>query len=150
LIKKRIEAKKAAEAAQDNAQTEWFKEYQKDKIEAYKKEVQIEKSMDFFKEQIKKRIEDQKIDKALLDKVIAEIMKKAIKNRQSQKLVKEMLNADCQNVRNTKDIQKEAFEKGMIEAGENMDVLRTKGLQPTLSSAMQVPATFTPVKGMFN
>ncbi|MGZ8549534.1 MAG: hypothetical protein ACXWV2_02685 [Chitinophagaceae bacterium] len=150
FIKTRIEEQKALDA-QNNAQGEWFREYQKSKIEAYKKQqAQIEKSMDSFREILKKKIENQKIDKAAIDKAIADIMKKANKSKQSQKLVKKMINADCKNVRNTKDIQKEAFEKAMIEAGEDMDVLRTKGLQPSISTAMQSPGTFTPVKGLFN
>jgi hypothetical protein len=61
-----------------------------------------------------------------------------------------MMSSDCKNVRNTKDIQKEWFEKAMIEAGDNMEDVRANGLQPSLSSGLQAPGTFTPVKGLFN
>jgi hypothetical protein len=38
----------------------------------------------------------------------------------------------------------------MMEAGDNMEDLRANGLQPSLSSGLQAPGTFTTVKGLFN
>jgi hypothetical protein len=38
----------------------------------------------------------------------------------------------------------------MREAGDNMEDLRENGLSPSLSSGLQAPGTFTPVKGLFN
>jgi tetratricopeptide (TPR) repeat protein len=151
FIKNKIEAQKAMEARND-AQGDWFREYQKNKTETQKAtEARIQKSMESFKEILKKKLEAQKIvNKNAIDKAIADKIKQSKKSKQAQELLKKMMSADCKNVRNTKEIQKELFEKAMIEAGDNMEDVRANGLQPSLSTAMQVPGTFTAVKGFFN
>ncbi len=127
-IKDKIAKQKALQEAQEKRNTEWFKEYLKSKI-AYSKTEEYRRE---------------------LEKATAEKIKKLQKNKLAQELLKKMMSSDCKNVRNTKDIQKELFEKGMMEAGDNMEDLRANGLQPSLSSGLQAPGTFTPVKGLFN
>lgn len=127
-IKDKIAKQKALQEAQEKRNTEWFKEYLKSKI-AYSKTEEYKRE---------------------LERATAEKIKKLQKSKLAQDLLKKMMSSDCKNVRNTKDIQKELFEKGMIEAGDNMEDLRANGLQPSLSSGLQPPGTFTPVKGLFN
>jgi hypothetical protein len=124
LMKKKIESQKAAEEKQTN----WFKEFIKSKI-AYSK------------------TEEYKRD---IERATAEKIKKLQKSKLAHELLKKMMSTDCKNLKTTKEIQKELFEKGMREAGDNMEDLRSNGLQPSLSSGLQAPGTFTPVKGLFN
>ncbi|MHB1196616.1 MAG: tetratricopeptide repeat protein [Lutibacter sp.] len=126
-IKDRIARQKALQEARENRSIEWFKEYLKSKI-AYSKTEEYKRE---------------------LEKATAEKIKKLQKNKLAQDLLKKMMSTDCKNVRSTKDIQKELFEKGMMEAGDNMEDLRANGLQPSLNSGLQAPGTFTPVKGLF-
>lgn len=162
-MKSKIEAQKAMEA-QNDAQGAWFREYQKNKMKAEKvKQAQIEKSMKFFKEQLKKKIDDQKIDKRAIDKAIADIIKQARKSKLSQKLLKKMMEGDCSKGKDPKQVLREKIKQmaDEMEAGgektadkENMKKIlqnvEKSGLQPSLSSAMQVPGTFAPVKELFN
>jgi Flp pilus assembly protein TadD len=127
-IKDKIAKQKELREAQDKRQTEWFKEYLKSKI-AYSKTEEYKRE---------------------LERATAEKIKKLQKNKLAQDLLKKMMTSDCKKVRNTKEIQKELFEKGMREAGDNMEDLRANGLQPSISSGLQPPGTFTPVKGLFN
>ncbi|MGZ8552469.1 MAG: hypothetical protein ACXWV8_03635, partial [Chitinophagaceae bacterium] len=162
FIKTRIEAQKALEA-QNNAQGEWFREYQKSKIDAYKKqEAQIQKSMESFKELLKKKIEAQKIaDKNAIDKAIADKIKQAKKSKLAHELLKKMMEGDCVKVKDRKQVLREKIQQMAeeMEAGsekaadkENkkqvLQNVEKNGLQPSISSALQTPGTFTPVKGL--
>jgi hypothetical protein len=120
MIKKRIEDARDA----DEKRTSWVKEYLKFKLtDDYKKQV---------------------------ENALAEKQKKLEKSKLANELLKKMMSADCKNLNTSKQIQKELFEQGMIDAGDNLDDLRERGLTPSLSSGLQAPGTFTPVKGLFN
>ncbi|MGB3155613.1 MAG: hypothetical protein WBB06_13490, partial [Chitinophagaceae bacterium] len=136
--------------AQEQAQSDWFREYQKKKIEKYKAEEQ--RLTDWFKDILKMKIAYAKSEeyKREIEKAMEEQIRKRQKSKLAQELLKKMMSTDCKNVKSTKQIQKELFEKGMREAGDNIEDLRENGLQPSLSSGLQAPGTFTPVKGLFN
>ncbi len=151
-IKSKVEQQKVLEA-REQAQSEWFREYMKSKIEKHKaQEAQDRRTNEWLKEYLKSKIERQKAAdyQAAIDKAINDKIKQAQRSKKAHELLKKMLTADCKNVRNTKDIQKELFEKGMIEAGANIEELRSNGLQLSISSGIQMPGTFTTVKGLFN
>ena len=163
-INSRVEQQRAMEA-QEQASSNWFREYMKDKIEKQKaRETRDRKTLDWFKEYMKSKIEAQKIaDKVAIDKAIQDKIKQAKKSKLAQEILKKMMEGDCSKVKDQKQVLREKIKQmaDEMEAGsektaekENMkQVLQNvekNGLQPSLSSAMQAPGTFTPVKGLFN
>ena len=152
-IKDKIARQKEIDAKNQEAGDFWSN-YIKDKIAKQKalQEAQEKRNIDWFKEYLKSKIAYSKTEeyKRELERATAEKIKKLQKNKLAQDLLKKMMMGDCTNVKNTKDIQKELFEKGMREAGDNMEDLRANGLQPSLSNGLQGSGTFTPVKGLFN
>jgi hypothetical protein len=126
----------------------------KTKLEQQKAEqkAQDERSLEAFKNYIKSKIAHSKMEGYKTDvEVYMEEKTKALqKSKLAHELLKKMMSADCKNLKTAKQIQKELFEQGMIDAGDNMDDVRERGLSPSLSSGLQAPGTFTPVKGLFN
>ena len=159
-MKSKIEAQKAMEARNDD-QGDWFRENQKSKIEAQKaKEAKIQESMESFKEILKKKIEGNKnaIDKAISDKI-----NQAKKSKLAQELLKKMMEGDCSKVKDQKQVLRERIKQmaDKMEAGgektadkanmkQTLQNVEKSGLQPSLSTGLQAPGTFTPVKGLFN
>lgn len=164
-MKSKIEAQKAMEARNDAA-GDWFREYQKNKIESQKtKDAQIQKSMEFFKDDIKNRIEKHKASdyKNAIEKAIADRIKQAKKSKLANEFLKKMMEGDCSKVKDQKQVLGEKIKQmaDEMEAGserpadkeslkQTLQNVEKNGLQPSLSSALQVPGTFTPVKGLFN
>ena len=141
-LKNKVARKKELDASRKESENFW-RNYTNTKMAQQKtlKEAQEKRNIEWFKEYLKSKIaysktEDYKRD---MEKAMEEKMKKLQKNKLAQELLKKMMTADCKNVKNTKDIQKELFEKGMREAGDNMEDLRSNGLQPSLSSGLQAP-----------
>ena len=163
-INSRTEQQKAMKA-QDTKQGEGFREYMKSRIEAQKaKDAQIEKSMDWFREYLKKKIEAQKIvDKNAIDKAISDKINQAKKSKLAQELLKKMMEGDCSKVKDQKQVLREKIKQmaDEMEAGgektadkanmkQTLQNVEKSGLQPSLSTGLQAPGTFTPVKGLFN
>ena len=163
-MRSKIEAQKAMEA-QNDAQGDWFRDYMRSKTEAQKaKEAQIQKSMESFREFLKKKIEAQKdAGKNAIDKAIAEKINQAKKSKLAQELLNKMMEGDCSKVKDQKQVLREKIKQmaDEMESGnektadkENMKQtlqnVEKNGLQPSISSAMQAPGTFKPVKGLYN
>ena len=164
-MKSKIEAQKAMEARNDAA-GDWFREYQKNKIESQKtKDAQIQKSMEFFKDDIKNRIEKHKASdyKNAIEKAISDRIKQAKKSKLANELLKKMMEGDCSKVKDQKQVLREKIKQmaDEMEAGSEktadkesmkkvLQNVEKNGLQPSLSSALQAPGTFTPVKGLFD
>jgi 2-polyprenyl-3-methyl-5-hydroxy-6-metoxy-1,4-benzoquinol methylase len=117
-------------------------------------------------EQIKKL--ESEIEQKETDQVISDLLKKQIEKMQQEtekmhkyeqvqqskneieKIIKQM------DAMDDKKFMKEKFEK-IWQAVEEMEAapatlkdIQQNGLKPTISSGIQAPGTFTPVKGLFN
>lgn len=147
---RRVLEEARAQEAKDKAAEQRMKDYLKSKIERAKAEEA--KGVEAFREYIKSKIAYSKTAdyKSDIEKAMEVKNKILQKNKLAHELLKKMMSADCRNLKTAKEIQKELFEKGMMEAGDNIDDLREKGLSPSLSSGLQAPGTFAPVKGLFN
>ena len=163
-INSRAEQQRAMEA-QEQASSNWFREYMKDKIEKQKaQETRDRKTLDWFKEYMKSKLEAQKnADKVAIDKAIQDKIKQAKKSKLAQEILKKMMEGDCSKVKDQKQVLREKIKQmaDEMEAGsektadkanmkQTMQNVEKNGLQPSLSSALQAPGTFTPVKGLFN
>jgi len=140
--------------AQDKMAEERMRAYFKAKLDRQKAEqkAQDERSLEAFKNYIKSKIAHSKMEgyKTDVELYMEEKTKALQKSKLAHELLKKMMSADCKNLKTAKQIQKELFEQGMIDAGDNMEDVRERGLSPSLSSGLQAPGTFTPVKGLFN
>ncbi len=162
-INSRAEQQRAMEA-QEQASSNWFREYMKDKIEKQKaQETRDRKTLDWFKEYMKSKLEAQKnADKVAIDKAIQDKIKQVKKSKLAQEILKKMMEGDCSKVKDQQVLREKIKQMAdEMEAGsgktadkesmkQTLQNVEKNGLQPSLSSALQAPGTFTPVKGLFN
>ncbi|WP_449436047.1 hypothetical protein [Pedobacter steynii] len=83
------------------------------------------------------------------------------KTKLANELLKKMMTSDCKNVRDRKDVfaeddarikkrlQELEFEADDARIKKRLKELGVDGLQPSISSGLQAPGTFTPQKGLF-
>jgi Flp pilus assembly protein TadD len=142
------------------------KDILKEQIERMLKGVKELEAYEHVIEQIKKL--ESEIEQKETDQVISDLLKKQIEKMQQEtekmhkyeqvqqskneieKIIKQM------DAMDDKKFMKEKFEK-IWQAVEEMEAapatlkdIQQNGLKPTISSGIQAPGTFTPVKGLFN
>ena len=85
------------------------------------------------------------------------------KSKLAKDLLKKMMEGDCSKVKDQKQVLREKIkqmademETGSEKAADKESLKQTlqnvekNGLQPSISSGIQAPGTFTPIKGLFN
>ena len=85
------------------------------------------------------------------------------KSKLAKELLKKMMEGDCSKVKDQKQVLREKIKQmaDEMEAGsekvadkeslkQTLQNVEKNGLQPSISSGIQAPGTFTPVKGLFN
>jgi hypothetical protein len=142
------------------------KDILKEQIERMLKGVKELEAYEHVIEQIKKL--ESEIEQKETDQIISDLLKKQIEKMQQEtekmhkyeqvqqskneieKIIKEM------DAMDEKKFMKEKFEKirqaveEMEAAPATLEDIQQNGLKPTISSGIQAPGTFTPVKGLFN
>ncbi len=122
---KKIQDAIAERKKRDEASMKWWEDYLRLKIERGKKEAAQNA------ERLKKELEE-----------------KAKKSERARKLLKDMMTGDCTMIKSSEQIKK-YWEKMKVQADEMIN-LPDFGLQPSISSGVQAPGTFTVQKGLFN
>ena len=117
-----------------------------EQIEKLEAEIEQKETNAEKKEQLKKQIEKMQQETDKMDKY--EQMQQS--KKEMEKIMKEM------DAMDDKKFMKDKFDK-IIQAVDEMEAapailkgIQQNGLQPSISSGIQAPGAFTPVKGLFN
>ncbi|HEY5591171.1 MAG TPA: hypothetical protein VIK55_09155, partial [Paludibacter sp.] len=135
--------------------TDFFTNYAKNRAAQSKalKEAEEKRNIEWFKEILKAKIAYSKTDayKLNMEEATNAKINKLRQSKRMQELLRKFMTSDCSEIKTNDQNKLDKYLKDLEAAGDN-DVaydIKTNGLQPSISSGIQVPGTFAPINGLF-